>query len=100
MAKLTIDGKQTEVADKTTVFEALRGAGRTLPHCCYHPGIGIEGSCRVCQVEVIGPGKVPRRLAISCRTECADGMEVITQSPAADSARRMVLEFLLKNHPL
>ncbi|MBI3820502.1 MAG: (2Fe-2S)-binding protein [Planctomycetes bacterium] len=100
MPKVTIDGRPVEVPDKTTVFEAVRTAGRTLPHYCYHPGIGIEGSCRVCQVEVAGPGKMPRRLTISCRTNCDEGLEIFTSTPAADGARRMVLEFLLKNHPL
>jgi len=100
MTKVTIDGRVVDVPEKTTVFEAVRGQGQVLPHYCYHPGIGIEGSCRVCQVEVAGPGKMPRRLAISCRTECAEGMEVWTSSPPAEGARRMVLEFLLKNHPL
>jgi NADH-quinone oxidoreductase subunit G len=100
MTKVTIDGKAVEVPDKTTVFEAVRSIGNTLPHYCYHPGIGIEGSCRVCQVEVQGPGKMPRRLAISCRTMCEEGMLVFTASESADQARRMVLEFLLKNHPL
>ncbi len=98
--RVTIDGLPVQVPEKTTVFEAVRGLGNTLPHYCYHPGIGIEGSCRVCQVEVAGPGKMPRRLAISCRTECAEGMEVWTNEPASAEARRMVLEFLLKNHPL
>lgn len=100
MAKVTIDGKPVEVPDKTTVFEAVRAQGTTLPHYCYHPGIGIEGSCRVCQVEVAGPGKMPRRLAVSCRTNCDEGLEIFTSSPVADTARRMVIEFLLKNHPL
>lgn len=100
MPKITIDGRVTEVAAGTPVFEAVRSLGNVLPHYCYHPGIGIEGSCRVCQVEVSGPGKMPRRLAISCRTMCEEGMEVFTKTPVADGARRMVLEFLLKNHPL
>jgi NADH-quinone oxidoreductase subunit G len=51
-------------------------------------------------VEVEGPGKMPRRLAISCRTVCEEGMQVYTTSEPAESARRLVLEFLLKNHPL
>lgn len=100
MTKVTIDGKAVEVAEKTTVFEAVRGLGNVLPHYCYHPGIGIEGSCRVCQVEIEGPGKMPRRLAISCRTQCEEGMAIFTASETAASARRLVLEFLLKNHPL
>lgn len=100
MPKVTIDGKPAEVPNGTTVFEAVRSLGTTLPHYCYHPGIGIEGSCRVCQVEVAGPGKMPRRLAISCRTNCDEGLEIFTSTPVADTARRMVLEFLLKNHPL
>jgi NADH-quinone oxidoreductase subunit G len=50
----------------------------------------------MCQVEVQGAPK----LAISCATLVAEGMEVFTASDRATKARKAVLEFLLLNHPL
>ena len=78
-------------------------AQEEVPRFCYHRDLPVVGSCRMCQVEVEAPapGNVLRKaLAISCRTPVARGMKVWTQSPAAQKARRGVLEFLLKDHPL
>lgn len=77
--------------------------GEEIPRFCYHRDLPVVGSCRMCQVEIEAPapGNVLRKaLAISCRTSVQRGMQVWTQSPAAQNARRGVLEFLLKDHPL
>ena len=59
MAKLTIDGKEIEVPDGTSLFDACREArGSALPHFCYHPDLSIAGVCRLCQVEVEGMPKL------------------------------------------
>lgn len=96
LVRLTIDGRAVEVPRGTTILEAARSAGIEIPHFCYHPGIGAEGSCRLCLVEVVGAPK----LVISCATEAMNGASVLTQSPPVIEARRAVLEFLLLNHPL
>jgi len=83
------------------VIEEL--TGEQVPRFCFHRDLPVVGSCRMCQVEVeaMGPGGAPRRfLAISCRTPVQEGMMGWTRSPAAEKARRGVLEFLLKDHPL
>ncbi len=93
---LTIDG-QTVTAEKgRTVLQAAIEAGIRVPYYCYHPGLGIDGSCRVCIVKI---DKMPK-LQTSCSTTVAEGMVVHTQTPEVVDARSSVFEFLLINHPL
>ena len=39
MPRLTIDGKEVEVAPGTNLIEAARQVGVEIPHYCYHPGL-------------------------------------------------------------
>jgi NADH-quinone oxidoreductase subunit G len=94
--KLTIDGQTVEVAKGKTVLEAAIDHGRGVPYYCYHPGLGVDGSCRVCIVKIEKMAK----LQTACSTVCTDGMIVITDSPEVVAARASVFEFLLINHPL
>jgi NADH-quinone oxidoreductase subunit G len=67
-----------------------------LPHYCYHPGLSIVASCRICLIEVEGlPKLVP-----SCQTPVRDGMVVYSNSPKAIANQKAVMEYLLINHPL
>jgi NADH-quinone oxidoreductase subunit G len=93
---LTIDGRQVTVEKGKTVLQAAIESGISVPYYCYHPGIGIDGSCRVCIVKI---EKMPK-LQTSCSTVCADGMVVSTGTPDVVEARAGVFEFLLINHPL
>jgi NADH-quinone oxidoreductase subunit G len=93
---LTIDGQQITVAKGRTVLQAAIEAGISVPYYCYHPGISIDGSCRVCVVKI---EKMPK-LQTSCSTVCADGMVVQTREAEVVAARAGVFEFLLINHPL
>ena len=96
MAKITIDGKQIEAENGTTIIQAARDNGIHIPHFCWHPKLSVAGNCRMCLVEV---EKMPK-LAIACSTQVADGMVVQTESPRVINARQAVMEFLLINHPL
>ncbi len=93
---LTIDGQTLAVEKGRTVLQAALDAGIDVPYYCYHPALGIEGSCRVCIVRI---EKMPK-LQTACSTMCADGMVVDTRSPEVVQARASVFEFLLLNHPL
>jgi NADH-quinone oxidoreductase subunit G len=93
---LTIDGRPIAVPKGRTVLQAAIEAGISVPYYCYHPGISIDGSCRVCIVKI---EKMPK-LQTSCSTVCTDGMVVHTQAPDVVEARAGVFEFLLVNHPL
>jgi NADH-quinone oxidoreductase subunit G len=94
--KLTIDGRELMVEKGRTVLWAAIEHGIQIPFYCYHPALGVDGSCRVCIVKV---EKMPK-LQTACSTACTDGMVVYTQTPDVVEARASVFEFLLINHPL
>ena len=93
---LTIDGQPVTVEKGKTVLQAAIEHGISVPYYCYHPGIGVDGSCRVCIVKI---EKMPK-LQTSCSTMCTEGMVVSTRTPDVVQARAGVFEFLLVNHPL
>ncbi len=93
---LTIDGREITTEKGKTVLQAAIENGIKIPYYCYHPGISIDGSCRVCIVKI---EKMPK-LQTSCSTPVAPGMVVHTQASDVVEARASVFEFLLINHPL
>ena len=96
MPTLTIDGRQVDSPDGSTVIQAAERLGTFIPRYCYHPGLSIAGNCRICLVEV----EQNPKLQIACNTPVTEGMVVHTKSVKAEDGRRAVLEFLLANHPL
>ncbi len=93
---LTIDGRQITVAKGRTVLQAAIEAGIKVPYYCYHPALGVDGSCRVCMVKI---EKMPK-LQVSCSVTVTEGMVVYTATQEVEDARAGVFEFLLLNHPL
>jgi NADH-quinone oxidoreductase subunit G len=101
MPKVTVDGSEYEVGEGQTILQALDDLGLLMtkvdiPHYCWHPKLSIDGSCRMCQVEIEG---VPK-LQISCNTPVRDGMVIRTNTDPVRKAQRAVMELLLLNHPL
>src|SRR5258708_19409421 len=93
--RLTIDGRQVAVEKGKTVLQAAIENGVSVPYYCYHPGIGIDGSCRVCIVKI---EKMPK-LQTSCSTMCADGMVGQTRTEQVVSAHARVFYFPPLTHP-
>ena len=59
MPSITVDGQELQVEEGRTILQALDDAGLLMngvdvPHYCWHPKLSIDGSCRLCQVEVEG----------------------------------------------
>ncbi|MDJ0846927.1 MAG: 2Fe-2S iron-sulfur cluster-binding protein [Myxococcota bacterium] len=101
MPRITVDGKIIEVPAGRTILQALDDTGLLMngvdvPHYCWHPKLSIDGSCRLCQVEVEGMPK----LQIACNTPVQDGMAIRTDTERVKGAREGVMELLLVNHPL
>ena len=96
MTSLFIDGNEVEVKPGTSVLEACRQHGVEVPFFCYHPELSVAANCRMCLVEIEGWNKP----AASCCTPVQEGMHVTTQSETLDVDRKMVMEYLLINHPL
>ena len=94
---LTIDGQQVTVDKGKTVLQAAIESGISVPYYCYHPGIGVDGSCRVCIVKI---EKMPK-LQTSCSTACADGMVVSTRAATRSWPRAPACSnSCSSNHPL
>jgi NADH-quinone oxidoreductase subunit G len=96
MPKCTIDGKEIDVPQGTTVIQAAQTLGVHIPHFCWHPDLPVDGNCRMCLVEI---EKMPK-LQIACNTVVTEGMAVRTNTDKAVQAHRTTLEFLLVNHPI
>lgn len=118
LVNVNINGVAYEVAAGTNVLEACRSVGVEVPYFCYHPSLKVAGSCRMCLVITGMPARdratgelvknpdgspviaYAPKPAISCGTNVAEGMHIITDSPEVKKCREGVLEFLLVNHPL
>ena len=96
MPKLIVNGKEIEAEEGLTVLQACELAGAEIPRFCYHEKLSIAGNCRMCLVEM---EKSPKPIA-SCAMPVSEGMNIKTNTPMVEKARRGVMEFLLANHPL
>ena len=96
MLKLKINNKEIEVEEGLTVLQACEEAGVEIPRFCYHERLSIAGNCRMCLVEM---EKSSKPIA-SCAMPATNGMNIKTNTPMVENARKGVMEFLLVNHPL
>ncbi len=106
MPRIIIDGREVECRPGIPVLQAALEAGLDIPHYCYHPGLRVVASCRLCLMEMKMPH--PRtqepvwapKLVPSCQTPVRDGLEVRFNSEAVRQNHRHVMEYYLLNHPL
>ena len=96
--KITVNGTEHEVEGGGWLIDTLNQLEANIPHFCYHPGLGPDGNCRMCQVEYVS--ERGNRLGISCNQPVVDGLNVNTHSEPVLAARAGVEEALLLNHPL
>ncbi len=94
MVALTIDGRAVEAAAGTTVLQAARAAGISIPTLCYVEQFAPAASCSLCLVQIDGR----RALTPSCAVPVADGMVVKTATDDVRRARQLALELLLSDH--
>lgn len=96
MTTVTIDGKQIEVPEGTTVLRAATMAGVSIPTLCDHPELTPYGGCRLCLVEVEGA----RTMQPSCTLPVSPNMVVHTDTQKVRDARKFVLTLLFseRNH--
>ena len=96
LVKLTINGKEVEVASNATIMEAAYKLGIDIPRLCYLKDINETSACRVCVVEIQqGPRKMIKN---SCTVQVAEGMVVSTDSPRVKRAVKLNLQLLAANH--
>lgn len=96
MPKCTINGKEIEVPQGTSIIQAFKMLGDDICHYCWHPGLSVAGVCRLCMVKIEGMPK----LQIACNTEVKDGMVISNQTEEVKDTVKWGLDFHLINHPL
>lgn len=94
MVNIKINGIKTSVAEGTTILEAAKSVGVTIPTLCFLRDLNEIGACRVCVVEVKGIEKcVP-----ACNSVVTEGMEVLTHSAKARRVRKTNVKLILSQH--
>jgi predicted molibdopterin-dependent oxidoreductase YjgC len=84
LGSFTFNGKTVGFRQGESVLEAARRAGQEVPSLCFDPRLKAYGSCRVCVVKVNG------RVAASCTTPCAPGLEVTVDAEIAGMRKTLV----------
>jgi len=94
---LTIDGRNIEAEEGSTILQVARQNNIDVPTLCHHEALEPYGACRLCTVEVT-VGK-RRRFVTACNYIVSDGIDVRTSSPEVTEIRKMILELLLAKCP-
>jgi NADH dehydrogenase/NADH:ubiquinone oxidoreductase subunit G len=92
---ITLDGETVPFAPGETVYEVAQRSGKFIPTLCYDARLHAFGACRLCAVELRGA----RAPVASCTTQCADGMDVVTNSETLESLRKTLLEMVASENP-
>jgi len=96
LATFTVNGAELQAPKGANLLRTLLAAGYKIPHYCYHPALSVDGTCRLCFVQMEGDP----RLHVSCNMKVADGLKILTETDTIHEARQGMMEFLLVNHPL
>jgi len=94
MVEITIDGKSVRVPNGTTVFDAARMNGISIPTLCHLQNQTPVGVCRLCVVDTGA-----RVLSASCVRPVEPGMKAVTNSEKVLNARKTLIELLMSDHP-
>ncbi|REJ68282.1 MAG: ferredoxin [Planctomycetota bacterium] len=108
MATVIINGQELELDDDERLngIQAAARLGYDIPHYCWHPGLSVVASCRMCLVETgrrdpeSGEISMMPKLVPGCQTPATDGTVFVTESDKVKQARAQVEEGLLINHPI
>ena len=108
MAIVLVDGKEIELApgERLNGIQVAERAGIDIPRYCWHPGLSVVASCRMCLVETgtrnaeTGAITMLPKLVPACQTPAADNTVFVTDSEKVRQSRAMVEEDLLIDHPI
>src|SRR5260370_1558403 len=91
---IILDGQSVRVSAGTSVFDADRMNGITIPTLCHLQSQTPVGVCRLCVVDIGA-----RVLAASCVRPVEPGLKVVTNSEKVLAARKTLLELMMSDHP-
>ncbi len=108
MAVVLVNGQEIEIGDDECLngIQIARRAGVEIPHYCWHEGLSVVASCRMCLGEIgridskTGETSMVPKLVPACQTPATAGTVFVTESEKVLAARAMVEEDLLINHPI
>lgn len=95
VCRFTIDGREVEALEGTSVLDAALASDIYVPHICAHTDLDPIGECRLCVVTVDGATEP----VTACTTPVADGMTVVTRSDQLHAVRQVSMELMLAGHP-
>lgn len=93
--EVTINGIKTKVPAESTILDVCRSLNVEIPTLCHDDRLKNYGGCRLCLVEVEGGGKP----VVACSTSVSQDMAVTTESDKLFKYRKVILEFILSDHP-
>jgi bidirectional [NiFe] hydrogenase diaphorase subunit len=94
---LTIDGKTIQAEEGTTVLQAAKKAGISIPTLCHDDALEPYGACRFCMVEIEKNNR--KKLVASCCYPAENGLIVNTKADNAEKIRKLLSELLLSVSP-
>ena len=108
MPTIIVNDLEVEIGpdEQLNGIQAAERAGVEIPHYCWHPGLSVVASCRMCLVETgrkdpeSGEINLIPKLVPACQTPATDGTVFVTNSQKVIDARAMVEEDLLIRHPI
>jgi NADH-quinone oxidoreductase subunit G len=109
MATIIINGEEYTLpeGEKLNAIQMALRVGVDIPYYCWHPALSVVANCRMCEIEVgskdpkTGEIKmIPNKLVPACQTPAKDMTVLVTNSPKVKAHQRMIMEYLLINHPL
>ncbi len=95
MIKLTVNGRNVELDDGSTLLDAAKVAGVYIPTLCYYPRLPSHAVCRMCLVNVNGKAKPEP----ACITKANEGDVIETDSIDLQEFRKTDAQWLLARHP-
>ncbi len=92
-----IDDQEITVPAGTTILDAARELGITIPTLCYHPLVEPFGACRLCSVKITRRGR--SKIVTACNYPVEEGLVVETNTPEIITIRKLLIELLLARCP-
>ena len=108
MATIIINRSEYTIpeGEKLNAIQMAKRVGIDIPYYCWHPALSVVANCRMCEIEVgskdpkTGEIKLLPKLVPGCQTPAKDLTVLVTDSRKVKEHQRMIMEYLLLNHPL
>jgi NADH-quinone oxidoreductase subunit G len=108
MATIIINHSEYTIpeGEKLNAIQMAQRVGIHIPYYCWHPALSVVANCRMCEIETgtkdakTGEIKMVPKLVPACQTPAKDMTVLVTDSPKVKEHQRMIMEYLLLNHPL